>query len=485
MSYQILRAKPPELQQNSADSESVIIAESAHIPAVLREQAMLLSKATAQTHSAFAYTTLDSEGSQYHILSVFTAKKPGHPADVVHQLILTEEEVKGLQNNQARPTPAGIIQAFRKNQYWVTHADASTHIPEGEPRLSASELPDASTQHYWKKLTGHKGNARIYCVPPYDKKNLSYFPSEFTAEDVLLLLHESQWLMPTRGWGNSFSIGIRKEDFIAEHAQIIGIIGAIPPEEHSANTQNERVCLYVNNIHLSEETEATTDAATALPQQQTQQEPDRNRPSDTPSEPYKYAESPDYETFDIPVPGNERFKYILYCSALILLAGLVYSGISLSIRHKQPSDNSEEPTPRLRFQAIINMGNEAEDKHLKSLEDDIRRCNSSEYDGLLDCIHIISEDSRRAGGHPTSMLFLLRHADSLGVSRKDLCCFYLSRVIDTYQMEEWIKENTSKEEIAVWRKLFTTEPALKQHLATSPTFREFMQPIITKAEKHP
>lgn len=156
----------------------------------------------------FSYQILEYAGSGMHILSCVQpagADYSGRGCYIAHHLILTQAEVNELQKSELRPTPAGLTLALYSSGFWVSQWKGAPTYLTGEPSLSFDDLPDATAQPTWKRITGHKGNARALFSEPYNRDCLITISKETESLDVLRLFHESDWLTHMRGWGTTYT----------------------------------------------------------------------------------------------------------------------------------------------------------------------------------------------------------------------------------------------------------------------------------------
>ena len=172
----------------------------------------------------FSYHIIDHGGSSWHVLSCVQpagADYSGRACHIAHHLVLSQEEVTEILTSELRPTPAGISLALMKHGFWKS---AWTGLPAyitGEPEPSPDDLPQAEAQPTWKKLTGHKANARAFYTPPYDRECLITVTPGTPVQDVLRLFHESDWLTHTRGWGVSFTTAADDADTFTETLRMV------------------------------------------------------------------------------------------------------------------------------------------------------------------------------------------------------------------------------------------------------------------------
>ena len=114
-----------------------------------------------------------------------------------------------------------MILALQKTGFWQQKWDeAPRYLTEG-PTLSRDDLPSAEAQPTWKKLTGHKSNARAFFTPPYERDCLILVSPGTPAADILSLFHESDWLTHSRGWGVSFTTEADEGDSFPETLRMV------------------------------------------------------------------------------------------------------------------------------------------------------------------------------------------------------------------------------------------------------------------------
>lgn len=170
----------------------------------LRESTRLRRTAWGQT--AFLYRTLEAGEKIYHVMTCMNGTEGGV---LVHHLAFTEAETAVLRREDMRPTPAGIMAALQQEKFWPQAA-----LPDAPPHLSidGEALPTPAAQPTWKRLTGHKSTAKRLIESPFDARCALILPRTAESADVLRLLHESDWLTGTCGWGVSFCTAADEED---------------------------------------------------------------------------------------------------------------------------------------------------------------------------------------------------------------------------------------------------------------------------------
>ncbi len=226
MSYQLIYTSAPQLLDPSLSGYGVV-ARSEHMPRSLEKKLEKISgfKEDAKLISGaqFSYHILDCAGATFHVLSCVQsagADYSGRECHIAHHLALTQEEVRSLRANKARPTPASIILGLYRDQFWKSEWKQQPQLISSEPRLSTDLLPDINSQTMWKELTGHKYNAKSLITPPYEHDCLIIVQSGTRSMDILHLLAESDWISTTRGWGITFTTTGVVQDTFAQTQRI-------------------------------------------------------------------------------------------------------------------------------------------------------------------------------------------------------------------------------------------------------------------------
>ena len=213
MSYQLIHTSAPRLMDSTSAGYGTV-AMSEHLPHALRSKLGALSVfreprgGAATTGPQFSYHILDHAGKSWHVLSCVQpagADYSGRACHIAHHLVLTPEEVEAALADEQRPTPAGVALALLNNGFWKGEWKSEPAYLTGEPELRPGDMPAADAQPTWKLLTGHKANARAFFTHPYDRECLITLPPGTPVQQALGLLHESDWLTQTRGWGASYT----------------------------------------------------------------------------------------------------------------------------------------------------------------------------------------------------------------------------------------------------------------------------------------
>lgn len=496
MSYQLIYTSAAHLLDSGASGYGVV-ARSGALPRTLSRKLVELSeyKETAGQGIAgpqYSYRVLDCSGTLFHILSCVQSAGADYSrrsCHIAHHLALTYDEVQTLRRNAARPTPAGIILALRKAGFWCSRWEGEPQVIETEPRLTASALPDATTQATWKVMTGHKSNARAFFTPPYDKESLVIVPPGTRAEDILLLFNESDWLSATRGWGKTFTTYGEQNDSYAETQRICTTPGS--SLEQRASFSRKPVISISLSMTLPDQQEFAPEsdplgsgvAKTLLQNTPPAQAEGQNHI------PYKYIESPDEESFDTPPPHSPMLQWGISLAALAALAGGVYALTSakvddagkaagkIIIHQLHPGEN------RTLLEELLQEPYSAEkvSRQLDKLES---RLASAVTTGvmepreqlLLDCVSLLRHASLDNRGHAANLHRLAECAEALQMEAPALCQLYMHEATHDRPVEDWILSITPAERTE-WNLFIRDFPEMAGWLLQPPFF-PFMQSLL-------
>lgn len=199
------------------------VARSERLSRILCDKLTALSayreEAEGMDGPQYAYRVLADRGSVYHVLTrvqMRGADYSGRACHIAHHLILTAEEAEAMRRNPARPTPAGIMLAMEARGLWKTSWSGGPSFLADVPAFCTEDVPSAAAQPTWKRITGHKGNARAFCTPQFENDCLLMVPEGTTGEDILHLLHEGDWLTRDHGWGHTFTTAAEESDSFAD-----------------------------------------------------------------------------------------------------------------------------------------------------------------------------------------------------------------------------------------------------------------------------
>lgn len=429
----------------------------------------------------FSYLQLECCSTTFHVLSCLqTTPLPGDTQEfTAHHLALTHDEVQALRRNASRPTPAGVILALNNIGLWCTSgADSRFGYIDDEPRLTAAALPEAELQPTWKSLTGHKNNARAFFTPPYDRSCLVTIPADMSSREVLLLLHESDWLSSSRGWGRTFTTQA------GPYSVLLGYHRTVLPPGTKAPTNDKRPILPISS-ELELDYNDTPAPASATPGT-------LNRPqatgfnSDTGYLPYKYTETPDEDIYDIMPQPNKLVRWSCYLggAALLWLSISLISGLMMDDAVEITGNiitriNTEEDALLLSRLASSAYSHESTERHLSKFEARLRNLpandESQPRSQLLDCIQLLRQASLSPHGHPARLRLLRKCATTLNLREEDICKLYMNEAIYNCSPEDW-QQYLNAGEKAAWQALLKDFPSMAEWLSLPP-FATYLQPI--------
>jgi len=508
MSYQLIYTSAEELLDPGLTGYGVV-ACSVGISPQLKNRLIALSDVSEADEAEdseewFAYRICTCGGDTFHILSHYCwagADYSSRKRSLAHHLALTADEVAALRRNAARPTPAGIMLALRQNHFWVESWEGPPREIEGEPRLTASSLPDASRQVTWKACTGHKNNARAFFTPPYDGSCLVEIPPGSDALTVLLLLNESDWLSTSRGWGKSFSSHTDAGSDLRETERLFGVPGSRFREMRLryAETPLLRISPEMILPHLQE---ASSDASSAVRQE------GGDPPSTPPLAPmtggvpsyhlpYKYCERPDEETY----PGCHhqkrsllRLLLVLGCVSLLVPALLYRSGHQEGTHDRPVSPpvsvvpREDSPQKLLRHLLTTPYSPAATARQLDKIQAKLKKTASSlgeeaaHLESFRECISILQHASSDSSGHSGNLLNLRECARLLSLDSRALCELYMNEALHDRSLEEW-RASLDEEEYQGWICLLAQAPDMERWLSQEP-FLPYMEGIFSHLTLH-
>ncbi len=460
-------------------------AASAEIPKTLEQRLKALGTAVYGSMQSsdelhFCYHIVD----KWHVLSA--VKQDSEAVCRMHHMALTEEEVSALQKNNSRPTPAGVMLALHAFRFWQV-TDSLPTGPLTEPRMTASHLPDASTQDHWKRFTGHKSNAMVLLTPPYLGKVLISLHPHITNETLLHLLHESMWLSASRGWGKSFRTFFSGKITDFDYADIAATPAHSAQDNEFRLSQHHVPILTLTSEMRQKETESDTRSSLILTSPPNPAPPviPQKSPEFTP-EPYRYVEAQDYETFDIKPPVSSQIRGLKYIVGLLALTTIVYVIVSNYVDFASAPLSSEELTTQEEQHAVrmfadaIRQGHPSEEQ-LQRIKATLQTDIHPRHAILAECIGLLTQGAQRADGHADNLLYLLTHASVLELPPADLWNCYLRAATRAYPATEWIALNTTPADIQGWQTIFKKYPQLKQTAQQDKLLRHYMMPIIQQS----
>lgn len=493
MSYQLISGYSGQTPNEEAAVLSILSASDG-MPAPLSDYLCELSKELASSLTCsqepqFCYHIANS----HHILSA--AVKTETKSGVIHHLVLTADEVAGMQRNAMRPTPAGLILALDTLNLWHTSSAATIPPRPEEPKLTASHLPDATNQQTWKKLTGHKSNVTTLLQPPYNGKCLICTPEHITNKNRLRLIHESMWLTTTRGWGKTFHCF---SSAIAGAFKTVEIscatMGSPEEETHRQKETDIPVLTILSSLLPTPADKLRSDTADIRPStwqvstpRQAPAEHNTGKEKTITAAPYKYTEAPDYETFDVATPQNRQSRWLKHIAGLFALTTLVYLIVgnyvdfATSTVEDLTLTTTDEQAALHEFAAIIRKG-QAADEQLLRLKGTLTPATQPGHEFLFESINLLVSDVYKTEGHQDNLHYLLSHAEVLELQPEELSRYYLLQATRNYPPEEWIAHNTEPGALQGWAKLFAKFPDIKNPLLKDKNLQRYILPIIKASE---
>ena len=508
MSYQLIYTSAEELLDPGLTGYGVV-ACSVGISPQLKDRLIALSdvheaEGAEDSEEWFAYRVCVCGGDTFHVLSRYGwagADYSNRKRSLAHHLALTADEVAALKRNAARPTPAGIMLALRKNRFWVESWEGPPRELEGEPRLTSSSLPDASRQVTWKTCTGHKNNARAFFTPPYDGACLVEMPPGSDASTVLLLLNESDWLSTSRGWGKSFSSRTDAGSNLRETERLFGVPGSMLREMRlrHAETPFLRISPEMALPRLPEvASDSSSDPSSGA-------RPEVGDPPSTPPLapatgglpgchiPYKYCERPDEETY----PGCRRqrrslLRFVLIPGCAVLLAAaLLYHSGHQEVPHSRPASPPAPVVPRgdapqklLRHLLTSPYSAAATARQLDKIQAKLKKTadapggESAHREALRECVSILQHASSDSSGHAGNLFSLRECAGLLSLDVRALCELYMNEALHDRSLEEW-QTALDEEEYQGWAALLAQAPEMESWLSQEP-FLPYMEGIFSR-----
>lgn len=215
--------------------------------------------------ASYRYLPAEVAGGIYHILCA-THPAEGHSCST-HCLIFSQDEVQELCARETPPTPAGVMLALEQHKLWAP----------GAAPLPAELVPPATSA--WLRLTGKSENAAALHIPPYRQGCILLLPRGTASTEALELLHESQVLSPTLGWGIPFRTSAADAE-------------ALNPQSYEFTTSGSARHRLAGS--------ASCPILELLPSLDLMPESAAPAPEQPPRRPYIYCECRDHDTFPHP-----------------------------------------------------------------------------------------------------------------------------------------------------------------------------------------
>lgn len=421
------------------------------------------------TGPQFSYHIITHAGTSWHVLTCVQqagADYSGRNCHIAHHLILNQNEVHTLQANQHRPTPAGITLALMKSGFWVSQWAGPPRILTSEAAISAGNLPDASTQPTWKRLTGHKSNARAFNTAQYNKDCLIVVPEGTSATDVLCLLHESDWLSHSQGWGKTYTTVTDEADTYTETLRMV----TVPDSSliQKAFRTGHPVLLIDKELQIPVSPIAPPDSYPISPKD----EKEAIMQAVTRSEVhYHYTEEPDWLLYDVrPAAPRKTFITIASLISLVAISGIIYQVIPDNSPHTALVDkgNSTDITVKSNLQRLTALLQADYDHEMTAdtlLKLSSIQENSQEDELILESVLLLQNAGRKDSLHPSAMKRLCECARLLGLRDTDMIRLYLREVVHGIKPDDW-KQQFNGQYVTEWLVLKQSEPQVFTELGS-------------------
>lgn len=443
-----------------------------------------------------SYTTLTHAHAEYHVLTVSQsagADYSGRLCYISHHLVLLPEEVATLLRNKHRPTPAGIILALGERGFWCSRWQSSPQYIKGEPSLHTEDIPNADNQSTWKRLTGHKSNARAFNTPPFDRDCLMIVPACTQVADILKLWHESDWLSSHCGWGKTFTTHADDTDnfrvtqrWACEEAS---------PLIRKAMRTGHPVLPISSDLEigeLSNDSQAATSvispAGVIAPEDSQQfQRKLAARQAARMIPPYQYSEEPDEEIFDLSAIRKKRSRRLIVrasAAALLLVSGLTCGTVYYYNNRgaARIGDNAAYRSLRTLISRPYDASFVAQElEKTAALTKASREPESPRNQAIVRIIELLQQASE-SEKHASNLRRLCDLAKQWKLNKVRLCLLYMKEATHNRPAEEWVK-TFSREELNEWERLIADEPELRVGLNEPELLAYFNQVMTSRADK--
>ena len=478
MPLQLIHTSAPHLLDSNAAGYGTV-ARSENMPRTLCAQLTALSilreprGGRATSGPQFSYTLLGNAGVAWHVLTCTQsagADYSGRMCHIAHHLLLSQEEVRNLLANEMRPTPAGLLLALQKRDFWQRKWEgAPRYLTEG-PILTRDDLPSADAQPTWKKLTGHKSNARAFFTPPFDRDCLVTVPPGTPSVDILGLYHESDWLTQSQGWGVSFTTEADESDSFAETLRMVATHES-PLVQRAMRTGHPVLRIEQNMKIPQPPASATPPQSNVLQPAPPRQEGELTRTLSRSVSHYYYTEEPDWLMYDVR-PARGRSPYIAAGITALAVLGLATGYICMPEEQLpagdiavQDAEFSTLPTNHLQILTTLlasPYNHERAEEVLNELAGITE--NTQEDTLLLESVSLIRNATQPGARHAQVVKRLCECARLLGLKDKELVLLYLHEATSNTSPEEWQKQFDG-EQLTDWLVLKQTEPQILGLLA--------------------
>lgn len=477
MSYQLIYTSSQRLLESNAAGYG-IVARSERLPKALCARLSMLSVyreprgGNPGAGPQFSYHIIDHAGTSWHVLSCVQqagADYSGRACYIAHHLLLGPDEVQGLLQSKLRPTPAGVTLALLKSGFWLNKWQGEPRFINEEPEPAPEHLPDASAQPTWKRLTGHKSNARAFFTSPFERDCLITIAPGIASTEILLLFHESDWLTHTRGWGVSYTTVADDADSYAETLRMVTFPES-PLVQRAVRTGHPV-------LKISRDMEIPQ-AVSPLPPPGSMPVPPRDdrttqgnnivRTLSRTVSHYHYTEEPDWLLYDVS-PTRSRFipgtVITLGTAACLTLAAWAYLEQTCHSQEERPTlvlnnedvRNSPDHIQQLNSLLHAEYDHTATEQLLRTLA--TLPESSTEDALLLEAASLILNAHQPGARHAAAACRLCECARLLGLQDSDLVRLYLLEATYNTSPEDW-KKQFDGQQIADWIKLKQKEPQI-------------------------
>lgn len=476
MSYQLIYTSAPHLLDSNAAGYGTV-ARSEKLPKSLCRRLCTLSVFREPSGGSvfagpqFSYHLIDHAGTTWHVLSCMQqagADYSGRGCYLAHHLLLSPQEVQELLQSDLRPTPAGISLALLKSGFWLNKWQGEPRFITQEPEPAPECLPDASAQPTWKRLTGHKSNARALFTSPFERDCLITIAPGTTSTEILLLFHESDWLTHTRGWGVSYTTVADDADSFSETLRMVTTPGS--PLIQRAVRTGHPVLEISKGMEIPLVLVPPPGSMPVRPQPDNAPQVSIMRTLSRTVSHYHYTEEPDWLLYDVK-PARPRMLpgAIVTLSAAaccLLIAWYCPGGVRDSLKQPPPQaqngDDIQDSTDNVQKLASLlhsEYDHIAAEQLLKTLA---ALSESTPEDALLLESSALILNARRQGArHAAAAGRLCECARLLGLHDSDLVRLYLYEATHDTTPEEW-KKQFDGQQITDWIQLKQREPQIME-----------------------
>lgn len=475
MSFQLIYTSSFRLL-DSSESGYGIVARSEKLPKALCAKLSALSiyreprGGCAQQGPQFSYHILDHAAAAWHVLSCVQqagADYSGRGCYIAHHLILNQSEVRRLADDaEHRPTPAGLTLALLKCGFWMNRWHGEPAYISGEPNMTFDDLPDAAAQPTWKRLTGHKANARAFYTSPFERDCLITIEPGTHSKDILSLFHESDWLTHARGWGVTYTTLADEADSFADTLRMVTVPSS-PLVQRAIRTGHP--VLNIERCHniLTQDSTRIPPVSNALPPTHEPHHKGSMMSSLARAEAaYIYTEEPDWLVYDVR-PAHHSFVPV--CVAVAGAAACVALGIWLADDSPDAAQTAtglthavgkETGAPPLRTFTALIESEYAHENTITVLDKLLSIAEETPEDALIiESAGIIRNARRNEVRHTAAIKRLCECSRLLGISDKQMVLLYLHEATHKVDPQTW-QEQFNGIQLKDWLALKQSEPQI-------------------------